>query len=600
MNILLVVRNEESLAPMARWCGRLAYGAGAHLRILTLVDEEREMAAWQALETNCQDPRWCEVASSLAGLSTLEVETSEAGASQGTARILEAIETTKPDLLVMQDRLDHPESFRQTIEQLLDKAHCAVMILRLGLNATGDGRILVPCAGGPNSKFALKLAADAVENEVTAFFVEPDVDTASDGVGHKQLERFIRKAGVTPETVQCQIALSESISQAIHQELTDDAYGLLLIGASGASTLRRKLFGTVPERLLKGEEAMSIGVIRGPRPAVHRLRQRLERMMLLTIPQLSREERIGLFDEIEEKSRWSFDFAALMAMATAIAALGLLADSGAVVIGAMLVAPLMVPLLGGGLALVQGNWPLWKSCQKSVVLGFIAALSIGVITGWIARLCDGGMTNELMARGAPSLLDLGVAFISGIAASYCLARPRLSGALAGVAIAAALVPPIATVGISLAMSKFGVAQGAALLFGTNVVAIVIGSAFNFFLAGIRGKTGDSGLWSRRMAIVFALVMVGLMVPLSSSLVKKLSGQPDLTRVLQAKLDQNQLTLGEITPLYFENGTQIIELRVETPRPLLPQEVAELQAIAEKYSPHPVKLRVRSDLIQVAP
>lgn len=599
MNILLVVRNEESLAPLARWCGRLAYGGGAHLSILTLSDGDAELGEWKPLEMNCESERWCDVASSLAGLSTLEVGVAEAGANDACNKILDVINDISPDLLVMQDRLDHADPFRRCVEDLMEKAPCAVMILRMGLNATGNGRILIPCAGGPNSKFALKLGADAVENEVTAFFVEPDVDSASAEVGGTRLQRFIRKAGVDPDVVVPKVALGASVSRAIHHELHNDEYGLLLIGASGASSLRRKLFGTVPERLLKGEEAMSIGVIRGPRPAVHRIRQRMERLMLVTIPQLSRDERVALFAEIEEKSRWSFDFAALMILATAIAALGLLANSGAVVIGAMLVAPLMVPLLGGGLAVVQGNWPLWKSCQKSVTLGFIAALGIGALMGWITRLCDGEMTQQLMMRGAPSLLDLGVAFISGIAASYCLARPRLSGALAGVAIAAALVPPIATVGIALAMSKFGVAQGAALLFGTNVVAIVLGSAFNFFLAGIRGKSGDSALWSRRVAITFALLMIGLMIPLSSSLVKKLSGQPDLTRVLQNELEQDGLTLIEISPLYFEKGTQIIEIEVETPNPLAPEKVAALQAVAEKHSPNPVKLRVRSTLIQVA-
>ena len=90
--------------------------------------------------------------------------------------------------------------------------------------------------------------------------------------------------------------------------------------------------------------------------------------------------------------------------------------------------------------------------------------------------------------GGPNLLDMGVAFLSGIAAAYCLARPGLSSALAGVAIAAALVPPIATTGIAIAFGELSVAAGAALLFATNVVAIILGSALNFWVAGIRGKS----------------------------------------------------------------------------------------------------------------
>ena len=95
-------------------------------------------------------------------------------------------------------------------------------------------------------------------------------------------------------------------------------------------------------------------------PARQRIKEALGHVLRLSVPQLEREERIALVDEVEGKARWTFDFAVLMALATAIAALGLLANSVAVVIGAMLVAPLMTPVVGGGLAVVQGNWPLWR------------------------------------------------------------------------------------------------------------------------------------------------------------------------------------------------------------------------------------------------
>ena len=137
----------------------------------------------------------------------------------------------------------------------------------------------------------------------------------------------------------------------------------------------------------------------------------------------------------------------------------------------MLVAPLMTPLLGSGLALVQGNWPLMRDCIRAIAFGFFTALAIGFVVGCIDQ--DTELTNEITSRGEPGLWDMGVAFFSGVAASYCVARPNLSSALAGVAIAAALVPPIAAVGISLSMSEFANAFGAAILFATNVVAIIL-------------------------------------------------------------------------------------------------------------------------------
>jgi len=273
-----------------------------------------------------------------------------------------------------------------------------------------------------------------------------------------------------------------------------------------------------------------------------------------------------------------------------------LADSGAVVIGAMLVAPLMTPLLGGGLALVQGNWPLWRNCQRAVLFGFFSALGIGFLMGLFARALSFELTNELAARGAPSILDLGVAFVSGVAASYCLARPKLSGALAGVAIAAALVPPIATTGICLAMGKFTVAQGAGLLFGTNVVAIVIGSALNFFLAGIRGRGAAAGGWAKRTAILFALVMAGLVVPLSSALVSKVAGAAEVEKVLLDKGEEMGVRVMSVQRVRYEGGVQVIEVVVEAEEPVSAETVRAFQVAAERVVDGDVRVRVVTRLV----
>lgn len=271
--------------------------------------------------------------------------------------------------------------------------------------------------------------------------------------------------------------MAGKVLEGLREAASAGSYDLILIGASNNTTVKRKLFGSVPDGLLEGEEASTIAVIRKQRSMHHRLKQRLERFMTLRIPQLTREERIELFEKLQTNSRWSFDFLALMALATGIASLGLIQDSAAVVIGAMLVAPLMTPLLGSGLALVQGNLSLMRTCLRAIVLGFLAALAIGTLMGFLAPLST--LTSEPASRGGPNLLDFGVAALSGIAASYCIARPGLSSAPAGVAIAAALVPPIATVGISLALQEWSNASGAALLFATNVVAIILASALNF-------------------------------------------------------------------------------------------------------------------------
>jgi uncharacterized membrane protein len=133
------------------------------------------------------------------------------------------------------------------------------------------------------------------------------------------------------------------------------------------------------------------------------------------------------------------------------------------------------------------------------------------------------LTPELLARGAPTIIDLGVAFLSGAAAAYAVARPSLLGALAGVAIAAALVPPLATVGIALAEGVWKVSEGAAILFATNLVAIILGAAFIYRRLGIQGSRLGKGLplWGRRTVLFLCLLVVILTAPLGYRLAHQL-------------------------------------------------------------------------------
>ncbi|MDA7882074.1 DUF389 domain-containing protein [Akkermansiaceae bacterium] len=367
--------------------------------------------------------------------------------------------------------------------------------------------------------------------------MRPDSDELSAEVGHRHLKTLIKKAYLDPEEILTRVSLGEDFKEALVAEVAKESYGMLIIGASDSGTLRRKLFGTLPDRLMSRESGMTLGVIRAERSKGHRVRNAVGRLIHTRVPQLNRDERLTLFDEVESKSRWNFDFAALMSLATAIAGMGLLTNSGAVVIGAMLVAPLMMPLIGSGLALVQGNWPLFRSALSALSRGFFFALIIGLGMGILARLLELGVTEQLRMRGSPNSLDLGIAFVSGIAASFCIARPKLSGALAGVAIAAALVPPIATVGICFSLGATKVALGAGLLFGTNVVAIILGAGLNFALAGIRGKH-KTGEWGRRGLIALLITCLGLAVPLTSGLLFRLSKNSELEMAIAAKLPEN--------------------------------------------------------------
>jgi len=581
MSVLLVVREEQHRESLVNIGLEIARAKDIPLYVLQISDGK--------VGSGIPDITWEEGA---------EMQTCHVKTVNSERTIKDTVTSVKSDILIIHDASDHSATQKRVVNDLMQDVACEVMVVRMGeRDIEADiGKILVPCSGGRHSRVALRLADKLSPNNSTALYVEPDVDEVSESVGFAHLHRYVKRAGISLDTMRCHVELDDNPFLGIRREAEAGDYGLMIIGASGHSSVRKKLFGTLPEKLMKGDQGMSVAVVRAARPMKDRFMNKFERLLHLNVPQLKREERVALFDEVGEKSKWSFDFAVLMILATSIAGLGLLADSGAVVIGAMLVAPLMMPLLGGGLSLVQGNWPLWRNCQTAVLLGFLSALTIGAILGLIARALSMPLTSQLLARGEPSTLDLGVAFFSGIAASYCLARPKLSSALAGVAIAAALVPPIATTGICLALGQFTVAQGAALLFGTNVVAIVIGAAVNFYIAGIRGKQRAHGAWSQRFFIIFALLMAGLLVPLSSALISRIAGPEEVKLALKEEAELHDIKINKVLRGAYIDGVQELEILLESPRPLTDQVMQALKRRAEKETGKRIKLKIRTLLV----
>lgn len=262
-----------------------------------------------------------------------------------------------------------------------------------------------------------------------------------------------------------------------------------------------------------------------------------EKKSLWKFPDLGRDRRKDLVERLHEGANWNFSFGLLTALSTTIASLGLIQGSSATVIGAMVVAPLMLPLIAAGLSLVQGNVILFRTSAKTMLRGVLLALLASFVIGLVIPQSD--LSSELIARAAPNILDLGVAFLAGFAAAYAVALPELLGALAGVAIAVALVPPLATTGIAIADGIWPLAYGAGLLFVTNLVAIILGAASVFQFLGI-SKTSESQTpkWVRKT--VSSLVLGGLL----------------LTGLLGYKFIQ-QLTHGQNRPLSYPLTREVV-------------------------------------------
>ncbi|MEM8924864.1 MAG: DUF389 domain-containing protein [Actinomycetota bacterium] len=178
-------------------------------------------------------------------------------------------------------------------------------------------------------------------------------------------------------------------------------------------------------------------------------------------------------------------FFTLMGFASVIASMGVISDSTAVVIGAMLVAPLMTPLMGMAISLVMG-WPNRLARASSMAFGGIVfAITIGLLLGLtVPSAIDTAANTQILARTSPTMLDLITAIAAGGAGAYGLSRPDVSDSLPGVAIAISLVPPLTVVGIAFSQGDWAWGFGALLLFATNMVAILIVGGIMFVLTGV--------------------------------------------------------------------------------------------------------------------
>jgi uncharacterized hydrophobic protein (TIGR00271 family) len=213
--------------------------------------------------------------------------------------------------------------------------------------------------------------------------------------------------------------------------------------------------------------------------------------------------------------RWR-TFAFLMTLSVTIATLGLSLDSAAIVIGAMLIAPLMTPIMGLAACLAMA-WPARAARMGLVVL---LASAGGVALAWLITWAqpDPALTSEVIARTRPDVRDLVVALAAGSAGAYATAREDVSGALPGVAVAVALVPPLATIGVTLELGRYDLMRGALLLYAANLFAIVLVGTLVLVAAGFVPVT-RLRLVSRRLAmgvVVTLVAMVAVAVPLTQS------------------------------------------------------------------------------------
>ena len=211
--------------------------------------------------------------------------------------------------------------------------------------------------------------------------------------------------------------------------------------------------------------------------------------------------RESLYQEVEKGARLDSTYLLLVVLATIVAAIGLIEDNVAVVIGAMVIAPLLGPNLSLSLATALGDGDLmWKSI-KTFMVGIAIALGMSVAIGF---MWSGDIySQEIMARTTASLDSIALALASGAAATLSLTT-GLSSVLVGVMVAVALLPPTVALGTMLGAGNLSLAGGAGLLLAINIVCVNLASKLVFFYKGIRPRTWFEKEKAKRAMIRYVL------------------------------------------------------------------------------------------------
>jgi uncharacterized hydrophobic protein (TIGR00271 family) len=201
------------------------------------------------------------------------------------------------------------------------------------------------------------------------------------------------------------------------------------------------------------------------------------------------KDKASLVRKLVENGTPDFDYFYLIGLSTLMATLGLLLDSSSIVIGSMLIAPLMYPILGVslGLVMMNSNINLLSRALTTLSKSLGVGLGLSVLAAFFFGDADAYMTAEVMSRTVPSHLHLLVAIVAGAAVSYMLAKPEWGDALPGVAIAVALIPPLASIGIGVAYWDTVIIKGASLILFLNLVGIITVAVIVFLLMNLSEK-----------------------------------------------------------------------------------------------------------------
>jgi uncharacterized hydrophobic protein (TIGR00271 family) len=209
--------------------------------------------------------------------------------------------------------------------------------------------------------------------------------------------------------------------------------------------------------------------------------------VLFKFQRINDNDKAAVVRKLMQSSTPDFDFFYLFGLSVLMATLGLLIDSPAIVIGSMLLAPLMYPILGVALGLVMSNGAVLTRSSITLFKSFLIGLVLSILAAVLFGDSASYMSHEVMARTQPDLIHFVVAVVAGLAVSFALAQPEWSETLPGIAISVAFIPPLATVGVGVAALDMAIVSGAFVLLAINLIGIIFAAMVSFSLMNLYQK-----------------------------------------------------------------------------------------------------------------
>ncbi|MBN1249437.1 MAG: TIGR00341 family protein [Anaerolineae bacterium] len=578
--VLVAVSDAEDLDALLRTASAIARAFDGKIRVLSVTRSGNR-------------PSWLQIPEAY---NDLAIEAfARAGRNTG-AVILGETRRYAPDILILgsSGRLRRGRYLlSRTLDPVIQGATCDVIVQR-GETSPQIDSVLIPAAGGPNAPRALVLGRIlAPEATITALYVaDRRLGQAEVLMGQARLELMINnlsaedQGAVTARVIQAPSAVDGII------EAAEEGHDLVILGAGNEGPIDRFLFGDIPQAILD-QSRIPVMVVRRRLTHLGSFWRRLWGRVFGLIPSLTLEEQADVQKTMRRGSQPSPDFFVTLTLAAALAAMGLLMNDPAIIIGAMIVAPLMTAILGMGLSIVLGDPRFFWRASATTLRGILLAIAMGFVVGRVVPGAE--RTDQVFALSTPSILHLGVALTAGIAAAYAISRKQVSAALAGVAVATSLTPPLVNIGIGLAFEDLNLAWGAGLIFVTNFVAIVATSGFVFLWMGFRPQPGDRNraATQRRGFSTFAILLVLVTIPLAIFTEQSLRDL-QFRRTMEAAIEAEvaEIPGGEVVSWRHqlaEDSTINLELTIRVSRTLGHREARDLQERIATALDQPVAL-----------